>query len=121
MIIVRQGDDFMLYIMKAKDIVSGKANVSMFVNNLRYKNGRSVIVCATRASERGVVEPIYIYGSASPYPVGMIDNYTIDTGRGHGGKGRIQITGVIYMQDGVVTESYGVFDIKEKRPWYVFK
>lgn len=112
----------MMYIMSAKDIVRTKADIPTFIKRLRYLKGNNVIVVAMRHSERGVVEPIYIYGSYANYgAIGTIDAYTVDTGRGYGGKGRIKIMGYVCVCDGEICNINGIVDIQEKRPWYVFK
>lgn len=90
-----------------------------------YNSADMTIVHATRMSERGACEDIYILGSGTGYGHKREHyKYVTDTGAGYGGKGTVLIRNVMTSDlSGRVMSTEDIMAINEKKslPVWVFK
>ncbi|MBO5388428.1 MAG: hypothetical protein J6A59_09845 [Lachnospiraceae bacterium] len=74
--------------------IKNKMNVNEVINWFDYG---ITIVHAMRISDRGAREEIYVVGARANYGLHLNEfkNYISDTGRGHGGKGKLKVLNLI--------------------------
>lgn len=89
-----------------------------------YNYNNITIVKATRQSNRGANEQIYLIEAGTgckEYVTGNILNYIQDNGNGHTGRGNLRITSVVEIKDETVTNilNQAELDKKQKLPVWV--
>lgn len=79
------------------------------------------IIQATRYSDRGTVDKIYILGAVGNYVKNSYNvEYVTDTGNGYGGRGTLQLEGIAnYINNRFTTGDN--LNLKQKRTIWVFK
>lgn len=101
----------MIYIRDAKRKMNIREASNWFSNN----NTFTLIDCI-RTSTKGKSERVFILGSGADYGIhkGMESNYIHDTGKGHGGKGKISITSVNLIRSGIILATDNIMEVNEK-------